>query len=105
MNLYWTSVFLLLVNVLKEIDRLMLAFLWYGQGPQKSVFISWKHACRPKEEGGLGIRCTTDVNMAGILRLLWEVETDKEALWVKWMRHKYIRGGSIWCARIPQQAS
>ena len=39
MSLYWTSVFLLPVSVLKEIDRMMMAFLWYSQGPRKSVFI------------------------------------------------------------------
>ena len=39
-SLYWTSVFLLPVSDLKEIDRMMMAFLWYSQGPRKSIFIS-----------------------------------------------------------------
>ena len=30
MSLYWTSVFLLPISVLKEIDRTMMAILWYG---------------------------------------------------------------------------
>ena len=101
MHLFWTFVFTLSACVLKEIDKLMLSFLWYGLGPRKSVFISWKHVCRPKEGGGLGIQRPTDCNVASILRLLWEFETNKEALWVKWMRRKYTHGGSIWCAPPP----
>ena len=98
MHLYWLSVFNLPASVHKEIYKLLLGFLWYGLGPKKNVFISWKNVCRPKAEGGLSIRRTTDCNKASLLRLLWEIETNKEALWVKWMRHKYIQGGSIWCS-------
>ena len=43
--------------------------------------------------------------MAGMIRLLWEVETNKTTLWVKWVRCKYIRGGSIWCTQSPQSTS
>ena len=105
MHLFWTSVLTLPTGVLKEIDKLLLSFLWYGLGPRRSVFISWKHVCRPKEEGGLGIRRPINCNVEGILRLLWEFEMNKEALWVKWMRLKYTRRGSVWCTRPLQQAS
>ena len=55
MHLYWLSVFNLPVGVHKEIDKLLLGFLWYGLGPKKNVFISWKNVCQPKEEGALSI--------------------------------------------------
>ena len=104
MHLYWTSVFLLPSSTLHEIDKLMMGFLWYGQGSKKCVFTSWHDVCQPKDEGGLGIQHTTDCNVAGVLRHFWEVSTCKDALWIKWMRRKYLRGGSIWCTRPPQQA-
>ena len=95
MHLYWSSVFALPSNVLQEIDRMMMGFLWFGHSDRKCILTSWKNVCWPKEEGGLGIRRPHDSNMAGMIRLLWEVETNKTALWVKWVRCKYIRGGSI----------
>ena len=95
MHLYWTSVFVLLASVLHAIDRLLPHFLWYGYGHWKLVYKSWKDVACPKQEGGLGIRSPGDSNKAGVLRLLWEVETIREALWVKWVCSKYLRGSSI----------
>ena len=99
MHLYWMSVFALPSSVLQEIDKMMMGFLWFGHGNMKCILTSWKNVCRPKDEGGLGIRRPRNNNMAGMIRLLWEVETNKTALWVKWVRRKYLRGGSIWSAR------
>ena len=70
MHLYWTSMFELPVNVLREIDRMMMGFLWFGHGNRKCIFTSWQNVCRPKEEGGLGIRRPLDCNIAGMIRLL-----------------------------------
>lgn len=105
MQLYWTSVFILPASVLHAINKAMLQFLWDGHGSRKMVCISWKDICRTRDEGGLGICSPNDYNHAGILRLLWEIETNRDALWVKWLCRKYLRGSSIWCARPPQSAS
>ena len=64
-----------------------------------------EECCCPKDEGGLGIRRPRDSNTTGMICLLWEVETNKTALWVKWVRRKYLRRGSIWCAQPPQSTS
>ena len=105
MHLFWTSVFIHPASVLQAIDRLLLRFLWYGNGQRKLVYISWKDVACPREEGGLGIRSPSNSNKASVLRLLWEVETNKDAHWVKWVHSEYLRGSSIWCARPPQKAS
>ena len=80
LHLYWTSVFILPASVLQAVDRAMLRFLWYGHGERKMVFISWKDVCRPKDEGGLGVHCASDSNLVGILRLLWELESNRDTL-------------------------
>ena len=80
MHLFWTSVFVLPASVLHAIDQLLLRFLWYGHGQRKLVCISWNDVACPREEGGLGIRSPSDGNKAGVLRLLWEVETDRDTL-------------------------
>lgn len=82
MHLYWTSIFILPVNVLQAIDKAMLRFLWDGHGQKRSVFISWWDVCRLRDEGGLGIWSTRDCNLVGILQLLWEVVTDRDTIWV-----------------------
>ena len=53
----------------------------------------------------MGIRRPKDSNLAGIIRLLWEIEMNADVLWVRWMRKKYLRGSSIWCSRPPQTCS
>ena len=83
----------------------MFRFLWFGHGPKRSIFVSWDDVCRPKDEGGLGIRRPKDSNLASIIKLLWELETNSDALWVQWMRKQYLMGSSICCARPPQIGS
>ena len=99
------SVFILPASVLKSLDRVMFRFLWFGHGSKRSIFVSWDDVCRPKDEGGLGIRRPKDTNLVGIIRLLWELETNTDALSMQWMRKKYLRESSIWCARPPQIGS
>ena len=84
MQLYWTSVFILPVSVLQILDRVMFRFLWFSHGAKKNIYVSWYDVCRPKDEGGLGIRRPRDSNQAGVLQLLWELETNLDALWVQW---------------------
>ena len=96
MHLFWTSVFILSASILQAIDQFLLRFLWYGHGQRKLVYISWNDVACPRKEGGLGICSPSDSNKAGVLRLLWEVETNRDTLWVKWVRSKYLWGSSIW---------
>ncbi|GJR49138.1 RNA-directed DNA polymerase, eukaryota, reverse transcriptase zinc-binding domain protein [Tanacetum coccineum] len=57
MQTYWASVYLLPKTVVKEISRVIKNFLWdsTGNGNGKAK-IAWKVVCRPKDQGGLGIK-------------------------------------------------
>ena len=92
MHLNWTSVYALPVSVLKDIDRLLMAFLWFGHSNRNCILTSWKNVCRLKEEGGLEIQRTFDCNITSMIRLCWEVETNKTVLWVVSVRRKYLKG-------------
>ncbi|GJT18120.1 RNA-directed DNA polymerase, eukaryota, reverse transcriptase zinc-binding domain protein [Tanacetum coccineum] len=56
-EVYWASVYLLLNTVIKDIDKMFTRFLWNsGESARGKARISWKMVCRPKEQGGLGIK-------------------------------------------------
>lgn len=48
------------------------AFLWKGKdGPVTGAKVNWDQVCRPKEEGGLGIKRLIEWNVACLVRLVW----------------------------------
>ena len=50
--------------------------------------IPWNWICRPKEEGGLGIKNMKDMNAKCLLELIWKL-FNKDGLWCKVVRGKY----------------
>lgn len=57
--------------------------------------ISWEKVCKPKAEGGLGLRSLTETNRVCCLKLIWRILT-QSSLWVKWVKRYLIRKGSFW---------
>lgn len=53
---YWSTTFQLLVKTILKIERRMAIFLWKGI----SHSISWNKICKPKAEGGPGLRRISD---------------------------------------------
>lgn len=81
---------------LKEIDQLCAAFLWSRPdlNPKKAK-IAWSEVCKPRTEGGLGLRPLEETNKVCILKLIWRILSGK-SLWVEWIHHYLIRKGSFW---------
>ena len=52
---------------------------------------NWSDICRPKEEGGFGIRRVKDINSASGFRLVWRLCTSN-SLWAQWMSVHYLKG-------------
>lgn len=50
---------------------------------------AWDKVCEPKGAGGLHLVSLVDWNQATICKLLWNICTKKEKLWVKWL-HVYF---------------
>ena len=50
----------------------------------------WKDICRPKREGGLGIRKLMDINNASGMRMLWRLHAS-QSLWAQWMKLHYLK--------------
>ncbi|GJW68268.1 RNA-directed DNA polymerase, eukaryota, reverse transcriptase zinc-binding domain protein [Tanacetum coccineum] len=57
MHQYWSSVYMLPDAVIKSLDRIFKSFLWNaGSSAKGKVRVAWNLVCRPKEQGGLGLK-------------------------------------------------
>ena len=76
------------VSTLEKLDSLSRSFVW-GSGQH---LVSWVKICRPKAEGGLGIRVSREMNKSLIAKVGWRLLHDKESLWARVLRSKYSVG-------------
>ncbi|KAL0293626.1 UNVERIFIED_CONTAM: putative ribonuclease H protein [Sesamum calycinum] len=59
--------------------------------------VAWDQICKPKEEGGLGIRSMLAMNQALMLKHLWRIlQNDGTSIWVDWIQHYRLRNSTIW---------
>ncbi|GJX65786.1 RNA-directed DNA polymerase, eukaryota, reverse transcriptase zinc-binding domain protein [Tanacetum coccineum] len=65
LHVYWASMFILPVFVCNSIDKLLKNFVWSKNDATKGIdSVAWKDVCRPKEEGGLGLKSLKVMNHA-----------------------------------------
>ncbi|GJX36120.1 RNA-directed DNA polymerase, eukaryota, reverse transcriptase zinc-binding domain protein [Tanacetum coccineum] len=56
-QVYWCIMFLLPKTIIKEINSLLMGFLWCnGEISRGKEKIAWKKICKPKFHGGLGLK-------------------------------------------------
>ncbi|GJW99860.1 hypothetical protein Tco_0183774 [Tanacetum coccineum] len=95
-HVYWAFVFLLPKTVIKDINKLLKGFLWnQGELSRGKAKVAWKTICRPKSQGGLGLKDLGVWNKAMIAKHLWHVIIDKNSLWVKWISTVKLKGRSV----------
>ncbi|GKB32138.1 hypothetical protein Tco_0871539 [Tanacetum coccineum] len=83
MQVFWTAIFLLPKQVIYDIERLLEGFLWcQGELTKGKAKVSWNSVCKPKEQGGLGLKNLRTWNEVLLMKHLWNVATKKETLWV-----------------------
>ncbi|KAL2251963.1 UNVERIFIED_CONTAM: hypothetical protein Sindi_2318600 [Sesamum indicum] len=101
LGVYWASAFILPKGVIKNIEKRLRVFLWRGMGNSGYPKVAWKEICKPKEEGGLGLKDMSTLNRALMCKKLCEViRCDRTSIWVEWLRHDRLRDDSIWT--IPE---
>ncbi|GJZ80021.1 putative RNA-directed DNA polymerase, eukaryota, reverse transcriptase zinc-binding domain protein [Tanacetum coccineum] len=97
MHIYWASMFILPSCVLNDIEQLMRGFLWcQGRLKKGRAKVSWDLVCRPRNEGGLGIRKLDLFNKALMAVHLWNLISLKDSLWVKWIHTYKLKNQSFW---------
>lgn len=58
-----------------------------------AVAVAWEQLCRPKKQGGVGIKSLRSMNEAFLSKILWKLHTDSTNLWVQVLLGKY---GTNW---------
>ncbi|GJW69938.1 RNA-directed DNA polymerase, eukaryota, reverse transcriptase zinc-binding domain protein [Tanacetum coccineum] len=92
----------LIASVLSAMQIDILGFWEMTRGKAK---ISWKSICRPKEQGGLGIKNLQVWNEVLLIKQLWNVIAKKDTLWVKWVNSENLKGKSIWVVTAKANSS
>ncbi|CAL1413103.1 unnamed protein product [Linum trigynum] len=80
------------VSVCEAIDRKIRSFVWGSQEGKKKVhLVSWETLCKPKSQGGLGLRFARNLNTAYMIKLGWKLLNNESDLWVQVLQGKYFK--------------
>ncbi|GJU07175.1 putative RNA-directed DNA polymerase, eukaryota, reverse transcriptase zinc-binding domain protein [Tanacetum coccineum] len=106
LHVYWASMFMLSVSICDSIDKLFKNFIW-GKSESSSgiASVSWKDVCRPKNQGGLGLKSLRVMNCALMVKHLWYIASRKESLWVKWLNVYKLKGECLWDMKVRDSFS
>ncbi|GKD99509.1 hypothetical protein Tco_1387493, partial [Tanacetum coccineum] len=88
MQTYWASIYLIPKTVVKELDKIIKNFLWDK--------VSWKIVCRPKDQGGLGIKPLNEWNEVLLMKNIWKIVVQAQTLWVQWVNRVKLKRRSVW---------
>ncbi|CAL1404640.1 unnamed protein product [Linum trigynum] len=78
-------------HVCDIIDKKIRGFVWGREsGKAKTHLVTWESICKPKEEGGLGLRSARALNLAYLMKLGWQFLNNEEDLWVRVLHGKYV---------------
>ncbi|KAK2449929.1 hypothetical protein QL285_009079 [Trifolium repens] len=88
---FFLSFFKMPTKVRMKIVRLQRKFLWGGSSgdKEKISWVSWKDVCRPKEEGGLGVKDLLWFNLALLAKWRWRLLMEHGSLWKRVLGAKY----------------
>lgn len=94
---FWSSVFVLPKWFYAKVDTLCSGFLWKNSTVSAAgARVSWENICKPKTEGGLGIRNLQEFEMVFRLKRVWLFFYGSGSLWVPWLTSNRFGGRSIW---------
>ncbi|KAJ9561549.1 hypothetical protein OSB04_006709 [Centaurea solstitialis] len=100
LNLYWMAIFLFPSAVVHSLEALCRDFLWaQGNSSKGKCKIAWDLVCRPLENGGLGFKRLATWNRALLAKHVWDIATNRNSLWVRWIHRFCIGSLGVWRAR------
>lgn len=94
--MYWCGTFKLPPNIIDRIKKFLSRFLWSIEQGKGSRKVSRQNVTKLLSAGGLGLRDIEALHSACIMRLIWNIATEKESLRVKWIQGHYLKSHSIW---------
>ncbi|XP_042505479.1 uncharacterized protein LOC122082043 [Macadamia integrifolia] len=85
------AVYWWLSSLLATMERWMRNFIWSGEVDiAKTITVKWDTLCKPKEEGGLGIRRLRDTNKALLGKLVWRMKHERSAA-CAFLRARFVK--------------
>ncbi|CAN1762528.1 Putative ribonuclease H protein At1g65750 [Linum perenne] len=79
-------------SILNAIDCRIRRFVWGGSNEKKKIhLVAWDVICRPKSQGGLGLRKAMELNGAFTMKLGWQLLKHPDKLWVRVLTTKYLK--------------
>ncbi|XP_074283734.1 uncharacterized protein LOC141608268 [Silene latifolia] len=85
--------FVLPKGIIKSIEAICRNFLWENGTEYRRVpLVAWDKICKPKEEGGLGLKNQEVWNKAMVGRLVNWIAEKRDSLWVQWVHCNHLRG-------------
>ncbi|XP_022008470.1 uncharacterized protein LOC110907832 [Helianthus annuus] len=97
LTIYWSSLFILPCNVAEDIERLIRGFLWnHHDGNRGMAGVKWEEVCMPKLRGGLNILSLRNQNIALMTKHMWNLLSNKDSLWVNWVKKYKLFGRCFW---------
>lgn len=89
---YWMQTFSLSKKVIEHIEGMCRRFLWAGkESPSRKAPIAWDYVCDHVDDGGLNITSVKEWNKATLGKLLWNLGTLKDKMWIQWIHYYYIK--------------
>ncbi|GJY04171.1 protein LAZ1 [Tanacetum coccineum] len=102
MQVYWASVLVIPMGIVSDIQQIIRGFLWCnGEYKRGKAKVAWDDICLPKK-GGLGLRSLEVFNLALMTTHIWNLVSNKESLWVRWINTYKLRGRTIWTVNQRQ---
>ncbi|KAG6476887.1 hypothetical protein ZIOFF_066135 [Zingiber officinale] len=103
--LYLMQVLLPPLSILHQLEMIFANFFWGSLGSKKKPhWISWDDICRPRLEGGLGIRRLSDVAMVFTLKF-WFRFREQKSFWAIFMSRLYCGDASPCVVSLKKNAS
>lgn len=94
---YYMSIARLPTRTVKTVTATIRKFLWGKLDKTRYIsLIGWDKVCRKKDEGGLGVRDIKLFNDALLLKLVWQLASGQDKLWVKFFQAKYYPRKGLW---------
>lgn len=84
--------FLLPFGIIDRLYLYVVDFSWNSKHPP----IARSFLCRPKDLGGVGLSDFRIWNKALLVKILWDIHSKIDSLWVKSIHHDYLYRVDVW---------
>ncbi|KAJ6800182.1 uncharacterized protein M6B38_204855 [Iris pallida] len=99
-TMFWFQSIQIPSATIRKVEAICADFIWRGG----MHVISWDLLCRPREEGGVGLRPLHTVRKAACVKMAWRF-IKGGSLWTDWMANRYLRRTNFWACRIDNNFS